>query len=200
MPKIDCVRCEADFDIAADQFGELVECPKCKTSFPAVAEPSVNYENSNSEDNADFREKLRVIETARAAVRRPARGLMICGWIGLGISILGGIGFVIAGLSQYLSSARSYSRYRNHDGPQLLAIGVLLFFTVIFHVLIAVGASRMVRLRSLRSGYLAATFAILSFLLFGPCLLVSIPNVIFGILAYIALANPDVRKAMSYRC
>ncbi len=211
MARVRCPACEAELEVDAEDLGSQVACGACGAPFEArPAAPRGDADDrprrrdrdesdwEEDEDDRPRRRRRRVraadVEDARAAVAGPALGLILTGWIGAVLCLLGGAALAVWGYS----NLEAKDPKLRDDAPGMLAAGVAsAVLGTPYCVLMAVGGHRMKRLTGTGWAFTAAILGIATVVLCGPCVPITWAGVGCGIWAIVAVNKPEVRDVIA---
>ena len=221
MPVARCPQCNSQMMVESRDAGHEVECPVCMAAFVAPRDETPESEDrrpvrrrdessrSHDQDDDDDRPRrtrnprprtitAEDIDDAKAAVRIPARGLMLTGWIGLAFHFIGGVvAYVIGTIMIDQPNARGNIQ---SNAILLMVIGALFAVgSIPFCIPIAVGGRKLLRIEKLKSTiwvYFAAIVGVSTVMLCGICSPFTWFASGFGLWAIIALNNSDVQRVI----
>ena len=198
MPVVRCPQCNSQMMVEPRDAGHEVECPACMAAFVAPKRETPESEDrrplrrplrrrdessrSHDQDDDDDRPRrtrnqrpsvitVEELDDAKAAVRIPARGLMLTGWIGLAFHFIGGVvAYVIGTIMIDQPNARG-----NIESNAILLMvigGLIAIGSIPFCIPIAIGGRKLLRVEKLKSTiwvYFAAIVGVSTVMLCGIC-------------------------------
>ena len=219
MPVVRCPQCNSQMMVEPPDAGHEVECPVCMAAFVAprdeTPEPqdrrplrrrdeSPRSYNQDDDDDRPRRNRNRRaitaedLDDAKAAILVPARGLILTGWIGLALHLIGGIATVVFGIT--LLDKPNLNAQDEETAGVWIAIGAMVaIFSIPYCIPIAIGGHKLLRIEKLKGVgwvYVAAIMGVSTVMLCGICSPFTWFAAGFGLWAIIALNNPDVQRVI----
>jgi len=184
MPRVECPKCAATFDVPPTQLHQIVECPKCTAAFPAIAS---DERERSSEPFAEY-------AAAQQAIRYPAKlfanTIIAC----MVANAFSGVGIFIFGFSKIRIFAG------NSNSSDYLEFGVAtLILGTLYLIPILIGAAKLKRLESYTWPMVSAILAIAAALFFWtiPILNLVLAGVGFSVL--LRINRPEIRAAIRWK-
>lgn len=195
-----CPSCGEILEVAEEHRDWTVRCPQCRHEFVPTDQPGLAGRprprprpQSRPRPRRRYRDDEPDIELARSQVSGPGAFLEVVGWGSLLLSLLGGVGFLIAGVV-----AQDRPRKPPNDDAVVFFIlaGCFGVFGVPYSAVMAYGARKMRTLSSYGWAMASAILGIVSFLLLGICGMVHIAA---GIWALVVLLDQNVKDSFDLR-
>ena len=222
MPVVRCPQCNSQMMVEPPDAGHEVECPACMAAFVAPKAPtplatderpplrrreelpSSHYEHDDDDRPRRSRKRrsrsitTEDLEDAKAAVKIPAKGLLLTGWIGLAFHLIGGVAAFVIGM---IMIAQPNLNKKAEENAILLMVfgGLVALISIPYCIPIAIGGHKLVRIETLQSTiwvYVAAIMGVCTVMfcgLFSPFTWFASG---FGLWAIIALNNSDVKRVI----
>lgn len=221
MPVVRCPQCNSQMMVETPDAGHEVECPACMAAFVAPKDETLESEDrrplrrrdessrSHDQDDDDDRPRrtrnqrpsvitVEELDDAKAAVRIPARGLMLTGWIGLAFHFIGGVAAYVIGT--IMIDQPNVRGQDERNAILIMAVGGLFAVgSIPFCIPIAIGGRKLLRVEKLKSTiwvYFAAIVGVSTVMLCGPLSPFTWFAAGFGLWAIIALNNSDVQRVI----
>ena len=135
---------------------------------------------------------------AKAAILVPARGLILTGWIGLGLHVFGGLAAVVFGIT--LLDKPNMNAQDEETAGWWIVIGALVaIFSIPYCIPIAIGGHKLLRIEKLKGSgwvYTSAIMGVCTVMLCGICSPFTWFASGIGLWAIIALNNSDVQRVI----
>ena len=212
MPQVRCDSCQTALEIEAAYLGQQVQCGACGTPFTAHEDRSVEPprrdwgdNHSDDPDSSEPRERYRDDrpddEYAEAKVTTPAVGLIVTGGLGIAWGMLVG-SCCLFGAIMAAAGAPGQPNNPNPQAANAQAFGNAVgaaFYGVWGLLAIAMSTVTLLgglKLKRLSGMGLAMTGAILALVPCSPCVILGLP---FGIIAIIAMNDPEVTAVFAAR-
>jgi predicted Zn finger-like uncharacterized protein len=204
MPIVQCPRCRAELDVDDADLGHKVECPQCQAVFPAVLDDDRSWRRNDLDDREDEyrrrdeldpRNRTRDLERAEAVISKPANGLI---WTSAITIVLGLILAGILGVVGYdkVENGRGMDRDK---GVEFIVYAVFAgIVSPIWHLVMLVCAQKAKKLEGTGTAITAGILGIVTFVTCGPCTILSIFAMSYGIWLIVAVSKPEVKRALRW--
>ena len=195
MPRVECPKCSAWVAVNQDAIGQLAECRVCNAVFPVIeisedeadADPETGAIFAPRHDSETSNSKKLVIERARREVRVSGIGLMVTGLLGLAAAIVIGLYKIVGEL-----------QWPQPDYEHCILVAGIAIAVSVGSLLIAIGGWALLRHRYRALCYVSAVFS-MSLGILGVWAIIPALAVVFGSMAFAALANNNVKQAMRWK-